>query len=578
MSIHADVLDLFNCLVVPSTALVTRTHETGLANMGVVTDFVPTPDQKRVLREIFKPLALHTLFTRHERNNASVDELLTKQILHYIEVNGLDTPGLFDLTCDGGQVISLRYVRGITSYELGQRVCALLYRNAPVKDAAQIKRIVDHYGLTVTLSRVQNNELRVLLWSKDMGAMDNGDDAVRYLVHQATGESLLIKSPQVIKQVQAFAPRVDRGFLEMHEHVLAQVFNRHKPLILALKARSTRNVINRIARRSKTLHEPVKMPVAKTFIHDALTGGREYQVPAMLEHTSLRDKLKFLDVLAERRVQSTVGIYRIRNGKVHYRDDRRIYSLADIDRVETYVLEALAWELSYLRTKQILLDPRVAYGLPTSRKQTLGRLPYGTQVSIVGNEISSGVYWENAWGARDIDLSGITLDGARVGWGCYGGYTDRQIIFSGDMVDASNGAMEFLTSKGKDYAIFANIFNGEAGAEVELVVGNNRDTAARWINKLVIRERTKLASRNCLLGFVKGKTFVVWGGRIGERLVSDMNPSILAMKPDYWTVNRLLTKLDIDFDVDKQDGVRYDHDMSYEGFSLDKLENLFRAA
>lgn len=571
----ADVLDLFNCLVTGENQHLMHLYDYTLSNRGIITDFVPTVEQTEVLVAANNPLPLTTLFTREERETAPIEHLLMKQILHYIEVYGLDSPGLFDLEATDGTIVVMRYVQGISIKELRSKVHALLYANAPVKDAAQLKRIIDAYNLDFDLNGIQNNEMRVILYRPEVDVFYNGDDAVRYLCYMATGETLLIKSPEVITAV----PRtvIPSGFFEKHEMVLAQVFNRHKRLILAAKNDKTVNAINRISRLSKTRHVPVRESIAKTFVHRALSGKGLFDALEALKHVTLRDKFNYLNLLAQKRVQSGTASFKIRNGKVHTRTDRPVYPLLDIDRAEKAVLASLAGDLSFLKGKTILLDKSVDYGLPVSRKQTVGNLPFGTEVTSDGNEISSGMYWENAWGARDLDLSTIDLDGNRVGWGMYSGYDGSDITFSGDLTDARDGAMEFMTSRNQDYGLMVNIFSGENGAEMELIVGANSQTRKQWIDQPIIREKHALASRNSLIGFVKGKTFIVYAGRLSNQRVSGDNPIVNESRADFWTLQKLFIALGVNYDVDKQDKVVYDYDLSYRSFSFDNLEEVFSA-
>lgn len=571
MTVQLDVLAVFNCLVVREGQK-TDAYYQNLLQQGVVLDFIPDTAQRYVLEAIYAPLPVETLFTREERENAPLAHLIFKQILHYVEVYGLNAPGLFDLTTQQGTIISMNFVRGVTVKELEQMVQTLLYMNAPVKDAPQLQRIIDEFRLTFDINSVANNELRVLLWNEALDPFTNGDDVVRYMCVKATDQSLLIKSKEVIAAVAS--TEFSAAFFEQHTTPLAQVFNRHKRLILAAKNVKTANAINRIARRSKTLHKPVRESIVKTFIHKALMG--EATVDA-LKHVSTRDKMKYLNVLAQKRLQSDLGLFKIRNGKIWYREGMKTYTASAVVWTEQMVLDSLAKDLVYLKGETILLDKDVDYGLPISRKQTLGRLPFGTVVTSTGSEISSGMYWENAWGAHDLDLSGVDLDGNRVGWGDVSGYTGPEIIFSGDVTSAPDGAMEFLTSKSKDYGIVVNIYSGENGAEMELVVGRNRGQK-QWMDDVIVREKHALDSRNCLLGFVRGKTFTVYGGRMNNRRISGVNLTLQAMKTEFWTVQRLLSALNIGFDVDRRDEIEYGHDLSYEAFSFDKLEALFKTA
>lgn len=571
------VLNLFNCMVTDPDVIWGGDYYAPLLERGIVVDFLPTPEQLDIFEKELKPLEGDVLFTREERNKAPLCQLLYKQLLHYFEVYGLNTPGLFDLTVPNGAVVSMRFVKGIAVPELTQKVHDLIYANAPVKDSQSLSTIIKNYAIDYDFGYIQNNEMRIVLYRDGVDRFTDGDDAVRYMCYKATGETLLIKSKEVIAAVGAV--EFPSYFFEMHEDILAQVFNRHKKIILAAKNQYNARAINRIARKSKTKHVPIRESISKTLIHKALNHDRygDFDLPEALKHTSIRDKMKFLNILAKKKVQSPVDSFKIRNGKVFTKEDRPIYQLPVISIVEAEVLRALAYDLAPLKNKTILLDSNVDYGLPVSRKQTLGRLPYGTSVRVDSNEISSGIYWENAWGAHDLDLSTIDTKGRRVGWGQSSGYMAEDVVFSGDVTDATNGAMEFMTSRDVDYGLFVNIFSGIPGSKMELVVGGNRQTKDRWMDEPLIREKHTLDSRECVIGFVKGKTFVVHAGRLTSNCRSTGTPPILVDgQADFWTLGSLFKSLNIQFDVDHQDGLVYDHDLTYESFSYDKLEEVFQ--
>ncbi len=577
---QVDVLNLFNCMVVgddQKAPVVSGVpiFNTTLLDFGVVLDFVPTNDQLSLLKEELKPLNMETLFTREERNEAPIEHLFLKQFLHYVEVYGLDSPGLFDLTTSSGTIVSLRFMKGISVAELKQKVGTLIYTNAPVKDTKSLFSIIGSFAIDYDHIRILNNEMRIILYREGVDTFLNGDDVVRYMCYKATGQTLLIKSKEVVKAISDHAG-ISSSFFEKHETVLAQVFNRHKRIILAAKDKHTAAAINRISRKSKTKHIPIRESIAKTFMHKALNYDRyDFKIMEALKHTTVRDKMKYLNLLARHKVQSPVASFKIRNGKVYTRADRPLHRLAVIKMVENNVLAALYIDLTYLKDKTILLDANVDYGLPVSRKQTLGRLPFGTTVRIDGNEISSGMYWENSWGASDLDLSTIDAKGRRVGWGHRSGFDDKGIVYSGDVVNAHQGAMEFMTSRTADYGLFVNIYTGEPGAKLELVVGSNRNTKEEWLETPLIREKHTLDSRSCLLGFVKGKTFVVYAGRLNDRNISGANPILAESEADFWTLGSLFKALNIQYDVDRQEDLVYDHDLTYNAFSYDKLEEVF---
>lgn len=569
MSQH--VLELFKAVVVEEENKTLQPY-TEFADRGIVLDFEPTRAQKVVILDRYKPLDLRTLFSVEERENAPIEQLLVKQIMHYIEVYGLGKPGLFDLEFEGGSKVSMTYIRGVTHKELGDMVRSLLYTNAPVKDSNVVRDIINEYKVSYEINLVANNELRVVLFDAKNDTFASGDDAVRWMCYKATESALLIKSDQVVQAVRG--ANFDKGFFERHKLPLAQVFNRHKRLIMAAKNKNTKSIINKISRLSKTAHVPVHEAISKRYLSEAVKDTIDASV---LEKISIRDRFKFLNLLAYKRMGHTMDAFIVRNGKIHVAENRKVWSEKDIIRVETDVLLSLARDLGHLKGKNILLDARVKYGLPTSRKQAVGQLPFGTTVSMgeEAGQISSGIYWENDWGATDLDLSTIDIDGNRTGWGQYSGYSkSNPVTFSGDVTYAANGAMEFMTSKGVDYGLFVNIYSGDAGSEAEVVVGAK--TGNKWIDDFVIREKVKLGSRGSVIGFVQDTDFIVYQGRLSSNYVSGERDQAICNRgtSEFWTVNKLFDEIGIKYDVDKDDNKQYNNNMSYKEFSYDKLEEL----
>lgn len=569
--IEQHILKLFKVMVVAAVGKLNLSN----ALYGFVTNFTPTPLQLKILREVYKPLPLNTLFSVEERLNGSIGDLITKQILNYIEVYGLGAPGLFNLEHRDGKVITLTYVQGVTEEELGAMVRNLLYANAPIRDAAALRDIIKHHRIAYDLDKIKNNEMRILLF-RDGDVFSNGDDAVRYVCYVATEIPMLIKSTKVIKAIDATKSNFASAFFRDHAKQLAAVFHRHKNLILAAKTQENRSAINQISRMAKHLHVPVHEPIAKRFIAIA------HKDPdfdfSLLGKMSVRDKFKFLNLIAYKLRGNTTDAFVIRNGKVHLEKGRKVLDSRKLLSISNEVLHSLREDLKHLVGQNILLDSNVDYGLPISRKQTLGQLPFGTAVTPIGDTISSGVYWENAWGATDLDLSAIDASGSRTGWGRGSGYSrNNPVIFSGDLTDASQGAMEFMTSSvryEKPYALFVNIFRGDATATCELVVGNR---TSKWIDSPVLREKIELTSKGTILGFVRGGKFVVYNCRVNGSYWSEGTKEIALVQrglADFWTVSSLLHALGIAYYAQSVEGKTYDHDLTYNKFSYDKLEAL----
>jgi hypothetical protein len=568
-----NVLKLFNVMVLDGS--VEKTPDTSLlGEYGVVTDFAMKPAAANILKEVYAPLDARTLFGREERDVAPLYALLMKQFLHYVEVYGLDKPGLFDLEVNTGTIVKLRLVRGVTPNEFAEMVRKLLYANAPVSDAVMIKNMINEYSISYDVNKIANNELRVALFDEKRDVLLKGDDVVRYMVYKATENLMLIKSKEVVEAVAKY--KFSHQFLDAHAVPLSQVFNRHKRIIVAAKNKSNRTAVNRITRLSKVHHVPLGESLGKRFVGLALAGKTNGKA-LEFANVSLRDKFKMLNLLEYKKMGNDMDAFIIRNGKIHIETGRSTYSAAQIAKVEKMILKSLKKDLEYLKGKNILLDADVDLGLPISRKQTIGNLPFGTTV-IVDDRISSGVYWHNDGGAYDLDLSTIDRNGNRTGWGGYSGYSKKaEVTFSGDVTDARNGAMEFMTSKDASYGLFANIYRGNPNATFELVIGKDGKAKDRWMDDVKVREKGKLTGRGSIIGFVDGNQFTVYQGMLNSNHWSSNDKSRAVVSrgtSKFWTVSQLLTELGIKFDVDKNENTVYDYDLTYAGFSFDKLEDL----
>ena len=574
-----NVLKTFNAIVVDAVA-VKQTPNLSLVSIGVVTDFTPSKEVVSVLKSHFEPLAIKTLFTREERLNADPLELISKQILHYIEVYGLQRPGLFDLVVKEGVIIKPTFVTGITREELAEKVQKLLYANAPIKDVEAIADIINEFDVPYDVNQIANNELRIKLFDPNRDVFTDGQDAVRYVVYKTTDKTMLIKSKEVIQAVKVNALKIDPKFLAKHQRVLSHVFNRFKPILLALKQGDRKTIINRISHASKRTHKPVYESVSKRFLSLAIKNPEK--VENLLTKLSVRDKFKILNLISYKSLGLDVDAFVIRNGKLRIEAGREILSKDSLAVIENKILDSLKVDLAHLKGKRVLLDPSVDYALPISRKQTLGNLPFGTRITIEGDEISSGVFWRNEWGATDLDLSTVDLKGNRTGWGRYSGYGDGDITFSGDVTYADgDGAMEFMTSsskgwkKAKAYGLFVNIFSGNSNAECELVIGSA--AKSRWITDVKIREKTQLVGRGSVIGFVKGNVFTVYQGMLNNKAAnfSEFNPVLKRALADCWTVADILTAIDVEYDYEANPEKEYDYNLTYSQFSLDKLEEVF---
>ena len=119
-----------------------------------------------------------------------------------------------------------------------------------------------------------------------------------------------------------------------------------------------------------------------------------------------------------------------------------------------------------MKGKKFYIPEEIVYALPTTEKQFTGNFPNGSYVSVTGKNLIFGVYWENVGSSRiDLDLSMLTL-GMKIGWDRMYRSHERDILFSGDMTDATNGASELYNIEGQRdeaYMFMLNYFNAGRG-------------------------------------------------------------------------------------------------------------------
>lgn len=563
-----ELLEYFKVMVIDDSQRVS-TYNYDMVKYGLILDFDPTDNQVKFLEKSAFSNKVNVLFSRDEIKKASMEYKIIKQIVHYI-TSILDQSS-FTITVDDSLTVPFTIIRGVTTKELETLVQNILYSNRPAKNIDDLVKIIKEYSINFDFNKILNNELRIALFNEDKHSFNNGDDAVRYIVFLTTGQTLLIKSESVLDAVRLNASKVSNRFLMIHAEVLSNVFNRHKKIIMSLKNKNNNTFINRISRFSKTNHKPWIEPVAKTFMSDIRKDDYDWN---NLSKMSVRDKFKLLNLIAYKRRMNDADIFVIRNGKVWREDEREIYAVSLLTKAETKILESLKKDLTALKRKTIIFSSFVDYGLPISRKQSLGNLPFGSIVDIDG-KISSGIYWRNEWGARDLDLSTIDLNGNRTGWGRSSGYnSNNDIKFSGDLVNANPEAMEFMTSSKSSYGLYVNIFSGQEGSKAELIVGQTYDHT--WMETPLIREKIQFDSRECVIGFVKDNKYYTFTGRIGNNRANFNGKNLTIEKALYgyaWTVKQLLTALDIPYKTEAEDIDA--HNLSYANFTFDKLEELF---
>lgn len=296
----------------------------------------------------------------------------------------------------------------------------------------------------------------------------------RFVIYRATGDTLLIKNQESIDAIKTSNFNPSSLFKEYGLENMAQIFNRFKPLFLAFKTKCPKT-INKIAKLSKTLHKPmVGNPL--NLVTSKLLDNKDVN---WLNNATPFALFKAISACYSRKNGQDNFIYRIRNGKSWVQLDNKAVNIDVCESNFKFLLDYVKNRLN-LNGKTIYIPKNVKYALPTSEKMFVGNIPTGT--TFTGEQIAAGIYWENAWGANDIDLSGLNIDG-KVGWNS--SYNQRdELLYSGDMTDARNGSVEYLWCKnGKTpiTLVMSNVYNGEADCGYKIVVGDGAEISRKYM-------------------------------------------------------------------------------------------------
>ena len=114
--------------------------------------------------------------------------------------------------------------------------------------------------------------------------------------------------------------------------------------------------------------------------------------------------------------------------------------------------------------------------MPTSEKNFVGPFPIGTQFSA--KSLIIGINWFNQEGRVDLDLSSIDIQ-TKIGWNDAFYSQDRQIAYSGDVTDATNGANEYLSFRqvNRPQVVMLNNFTSKTNIgdkKFTLIIANNK--------------------------------------------------------------------------------------------------------
>ena len=408
---------------------------------------------------------------------APIEELIAEQLVHYFSTYGLETFGLKAIPYIPPETLNLNLdasvnKRGFTVIKVVDELTVIQYIDnyfkttfAPnkmfVEDVIKLLRYT-----TLEPEEIVSFELKCAQYNR-LGLVPNdGATFLRFLIYETTRSTMLIKNCEMINRIKGEVmnfPNLYKYFDSANLTKLAEVFYRFKPLFLAFKAYPyCASYINKIRRLAVKYHKPLGdinvQNVSKLFAED-----RFDDAVLAIEKASNRQLIKLYDYFKDisSSDDKTTAIYTIRNGKTYFNAEVEPKS-----RVETKSALAVVWAeicrrfRGTLKDKTFFIPSYINYAVPYTEKQFIGTIPYGTKLKCPTDKaFTVAIAWENYKGNRsDIDLHLSGLKGS-FGWNSNYREEDNQILYSGDMTDATNGASEAFYFNPADDMYIASVNN-----------------------------------------------------------------------------------------------------------------------
>lgn len=388
-----------------------------------------------------------------------IEILVIQQILHYFTTYGVEALfGEYNADCvyipheklELPQIttnVSLTVIRGMTAAQILGKIIELgasgiaLHQNT-LDDIMTIVKY-NKYN-SVFVQHIKNRELKALLYDYYEIIPQEPVEFLRYLVVNLTDESLLIKNKNLIEKLQGANHRLLDRILKDAPPNLASIFYRYKPLWLAMKKAShNKTFFNRLRKQAKKMHKPLSEDYLNNVTMHLKRGDVKYEkLLAALEKVNTFRKIRLANALRFRLSNSKSILYRIRNGK-GWVTDFEWHDKNSTEVVLEWVIDSIANDLHKKVNDQPFYIPEyIHYALPATEKQFVGNFPNGTHIDVPDDMIF-GIYWENTDRRIDLDLAVISQNG-KIGWDVSYRSVNRDVLFSGDMTDAENGASELF--------------------------------------------------------------------------------------------------------------------------------------
>ena len=506
--------------------------------------------------------------------NAPIEQLAFEQMIHYFSTYGLESLGL-----NANPVIPVEKVlvdfdafpnfkaftiiHRVSESEALEMIKEYLRKTvAPHKDL--VNGIINLMQFTdISVDEIQSFELKVARCDQLGIVPENPVDFLRYVIYNLTGKTILVKDKETINAIKYHGAigrvNVFRDyFSKANITALASIFYRYKPIFLAFKQfPNMSSYINRLRRMAPSYHKPIDDVNVQNF-SKLVKEGRIQAAQNVLDKCSGRQLIKLLNFF----MSPSNNVYNIRNGKLYVKEttdkdgNETIESMIAKAFKTAELMVVRAWMKHYknkLFGKIFYLPPYIDYAAPISEKQFIGNIPYGSSVDGSKDKaITAAIHWNNYKGrCTDIDLHMVSDKGQHFGWNGY--YRDSNadtVLYSGDMTDATNGAVEafrFTPSEDETFMLSVNNYTvyNDTPFEFFMTEVDFEDMSMVDVsNALFPAIPLKFSNANSnTIGFFDNNHFFFYGGELGCDLVPKRELYADALKA---TKNRVENMIGID--------------------------------
>lgn len=458
------------------------------------------------------PNNLNTTFYKsfHDVMRRTDWDLFCDQLKHYASTYGTGHTGKAYVPNDNPVEIDFtecKIIEPITLAELTGKIQDMLHSGIALKNDTlnDIFELIDEFKIELDLSDVKNREFLIRYHISKGLRFDTPQETLQAINWIITDQVGIVKDSSTLTAYHNFdkTDGIDFEYVKecFNSHSLfewAGIFNRYKPLFLALRNSELRPMINRISKLSKKHHVPTVMPMSTEFLTPKyLNSSIEFpQVSRWLyknvKNMSVFDIVKYHNAIQKRLKGQFIDTINIRNGKswikksswpIHADSDDRLRTIRHILRRE------LSRKMeSKLDHKNIIIPEKLFVALPTSQKNFIGTLPIGSYVDVKPQDnLIVGIYWKGEDGAHDLDLSFTDMDGNTVSW-C-NSYTDEgdNIVYSGDMTSANPEAAEYLLFRNNmpNGVFMCNAFGAQPESKYTFIVARLPEGAEFDLNHMV---------------------------------------------------------------------------------------------